>query len=370
MRRVATTALLALGLTACGKVQGFGGPAPPLVSFDVTFTGDLAALRPPGIQAEQQLRVALVWGDQWLTEPFCVLKAESPDAAAVIAAGCRDPFGFVPANVAASVPLALDGPTTLTLEQLPSADLLVGDVTSRVAYGSFVVFDDRGGNGAGNGTLDLSQPQRAASGRGDRGGGPNGDNVADALDVIYGASFVTMTMPDRRVAYREGAFTPTAFYPRGGCSAPRPGFSVVGAGGFSMAPDLASALAGALPAERSCFDSAPDDTVTAIAAQAPAHVEEVGCDERTADSSTRYREPPESAPDFGGRVMACAHLPSFDTGGMGTPSTLIQLVLSGHASDHCKGLTHYTLRGCRESVTCSVPDWDFTATPPAWWPCH
>jgi hypothetical protein len=27
------------------------------------------------------------------------------------------------------------------------------------------------------------------------------------------------------------------------------------------------------------------------------------------------------------------------------------------------------LRGCREDPTCAVPDWDFTAHPPQWWPC-
>jgi len=366
VRRLAAPVLGALALAACGKLEGFGGPAPPLVSFDVTFSGDLAPLRPPGDTGESELRLALVWGAQWLTEPFCVLPAESPEAAAVITAGCRDRFGFVPASVAASVPLATDGPTTLTLEQLPSADLLVGDVTARVAYGSFVVFDDRNGNR----TFDLAQPHRAASGR-DRGGDGPPEDVSDSPDLVYGASFLTMTARDQRVAYREGAFTPSAFYPRAGCPNPRAGFSVIGAGGFSP-PTLASALAGTLPPEDplTCVDATPADAVVDITAQTPADVEEVGCDERTADSSTRYREPPENAPDFGGRAMACAHLPSFDTGGMGTPSTLIQLVVSGHASDRCKGLTHYTLRGCRESVTCSVPDWDFTAMPPAWWPCH
>jgi hypothetical protein len=66
---------------------------------------------------------------------------------------------------------------------------LVGDVTARVAYGSLVVFDDRNGNG----TLDLALPHRAASGRGDRGGGPGGGNVADSPDVIYGASLYRCT---------------------------------------------------------------------------------------------------------------------------------------------------------------------------------
>jgi hypothetical protein len=49
-------------------------------------------------------------------------------------AGCRKPFGFVPQSVAASVPLTPGEPTTLTLDELPSTDVLVGDATARVAY--------------------------------------------------------------------------------------------------------------------------------------------------------------------------------------------------------------------------------------------
>jgi hypothetical protein len=128
-------------------------------------------------------------------------------------------------------------------------------------------------------------------------------------------------------------------------------------------------LAGTLPMQdpASCSESAPADTVVHIEARKPADVQEVSCDERTADSSIRYREPPTDAPDLGGRVTACAHLPTFDTNGM--PSSLIQLVVSGRAGDRCKGLTHYTLRGCREDVNCALPRWDFTMMPPAWWPC-
>ena len=152
MRRGARALTLApLLVAACGRLQGFGGEATPLASFNVVFQGDLAPLRPAGVTDVHALRVALVWGAQWLTEPFCVLPAESPEAAAVIEAGCRDPFGFVPAAVSISAPIAVDEPATLTLTQLPAADVMVGDVTARVAYASLVVFDDRNDSG----TLDL-----------------------------------------------------------------------------------------------------------------------------------------------------------------------------------------------------------------------
>jgi hypothetical protein len=350
-----------LVVAGCGELEGFGGPAPPLASFNFVFQGDLAPLHPPEISDVHALRVALVWGAQWLTEPFCVLPAESPEAAAVIDAGCRDPFGFVPAAVSVGVPIAVDVPATLTLLQLPAADVMVGDVTARVAYGSLVVFDDRNDTG----TLELARPQRAPSG----GRGGFGSGSGDSRDIIYGASFVTMTAPDQRVAYREGAFdTLSAFYPRAGCEGPPPGFSVLSAGGFSAEAALAALLSGGLPPEdpSACAVSAPADTTIAIAARAPADVQEVACDERADDSSIRYREPPSYSP-LQNRVIACAHLPAFDTGG--AASDLIQLVVSGFAPERCKGLTHYTLRGCFDDVNCALPEWDFTASPPAWWPC-
>jgi hypothetical protein len=290
------------------------------------------------------------------------LPAESDAAGAIIAAGCRDPFGFVPLRVAMSVPITPDAPASLSLFDLPAADVMVGDITARVAYGSLVVYDDRDGSG----TLELATPHRTPS------GGRRGDfeDMADSADVIYGASFVTMTAPDERVSYREGGFNATsAFYPRSGCDDPPPGFAVIGAGGFTREAGLASATAGQLPPEDpgACTHAAPADAVVNVALQpSSAELREVGCVERADDSSTRYREPPTDAPDFGGRMKTCAHLPSFDAGGQ---SSLIQLVVSGRTGDRCMGLTHYTLRGCRENVSCPVPDWDFTATPPAWWPC-
>jgi hypothetical protein len=378
--------LATLALASCGKLQGFGGPVPPLVTFNVSFTGDLTPLLPLGIAGTKSLQVGLVWGAQWLTEPFCVLPPASDAAKAVIAAGCRDPFGFVPARASASAAVAAGGTASLPLFQLPSADVLIGDVTARIAYASLVVYDDRNGNG----TLDLSEPHRAPSGRG---GGPDMNDTPDATDIIYGASFLTMTAPDQRVAYREGAFDTTGFYPRAGCGDPPRGFSIDAASGFTFDSAKAATLAGMLPLERDlnqCAESA-SGTLVSIAASAPADVDEVGCDEPTDDGSSRYREPPVDDPGLADRVWACAPLPSFDTGGGfggaadggatdggaaddgaadgGAASSIVQLVVSGLSTDRCKGLTHYTLRGCRESVTCALPDWDFTANPPSWWKC-
>ena len=365
MTRAAAAVLCAVAAGGCGNLQGLSGPAPPLVTFQVQPTGDLSA-------SSTSLQVALVWGAQWWTEPFCILPPDpaggsvDSDVTAVITAGCRDPFGFVPAQVGPSVPVTIGQTAAISLNALPTADLLVGGITSRVGYASFVLYDDRDGTG----TLDLSTPHRAPSGGRDN--GPPEDEMPDSADVVYGASFLTMTAPDLRASYREGTYTPSGFYPRQGCGDPPlefGGFGILGASGFSAADGLTASLAGTLPTESdlgACSQTSPDQTVVPIAVQSPADVVEVSCVEQTTDGSTRYRQPPTDGPDLSYRVHACAHLPSFGAQGQ---SDLIQLVVSGGSGDRCKGLTHYTLRGCREDVACAVPDWDFTANPPAWWPC-
>lgn len=363
MTRLTAAVLAALAAGGCGNLQGLGGPAPPLVTFQVAAPADLTTLRPPGVASDVSLQVALVWGAQWWTEPFCVLPPESDAVAAVIAAGCRDPFGFVPAQVGASVPATLGQVSALSLNALPTADLLVGGVSARVGYASFVLYDDRDGTG----TLELSTPHVAPSGG--RDGPPEGD-TADSTDIVYGASFLTMTAPDVRASYLDGTYVPSAFYPRQGCpDQPQPPFEILGAGGFSVDAALAASLAGTIPSEsdpNACSDGEPDATVVAIPAQGPADAVEVSCVERTNDGSTRYRQPPSAPLDLTDRVYACAHLPALP--GQTQPD-VIQLVVSGRSTDRCKGLTHYTLRGCREDVACAIPDWDFTANPPGWWPC-
>jgi hypothetical protein len=362
MRLSANVVFLAGALAGCGNVQGVGGAVPPLVTFQIEPTGDLTGLLPAGLTGDTSLQVALVWGAQWWTEPFCVEQPESGAVAAVIAAGCRDPFGFVPAQVGGSVPVTLNQATSLSLYSLPTASLLVGGITSRVGYASFVLYDDRDRTG----TLDLSTPHTAPSGG--RDGPPDGE-VSDSSDIVYGASFITMTAPDVRASFLEGTYTPSAFYPRKGCPDPGSAFQVLGAGGFSRADALAASAIGGIPSEdpNSCFGTSPDMTLVSIPAQDPANVAEVDCVEPTNDGSVRYRQPPSNAPDLNNRVWACAHLPASGTT-MGQ-SDVIQLVVSGDAGARCKGLTHYTLRGCREDVACAIPDWDFTATPPTWWPC-
>jgi len=356
--RLATITLVTalVSLSGCGDLQGFGGPVPPLVSFSVTATGDLGAVRPPDDTGTPDLHAALVWGRQWLVEPICILPPENADAAAVIAAGCRDPLGFVPARVAANVPIELGVPASLELFTLPAADVLVGDLTARVGYASIVIYDDKDGDG----TLSLGRPNRPQQ------MGPPDTTPTQSSDVVYSASFVTMTAPDLRVAFRQGAFIPSGFYPRAGCSDPPVAFSVLGAGGFSVADALAATLAGTLPQEdpATCTNQDPSAAAFTLAVQPPAPLAELRCTERSTDSSVRYREPDTDPPDLTNRTMACVHSPSF-----GTPSDVIELVISGRSDDSCVGLTHYVLKGCRETPTCGTPDWDHSLAPPTWWPC-
>jgi hypothetical protein len=361
------TIIAAIALASCGKLQGIGGDAPPLATMQVEATAD------PGAAGES-LHVALVWGMQWLPEALCtgLIPPDNAAAGSAFAAGCRDPFGFVPLRVESDVPVVPGEPASISLIDLPTSDVLVGDITARVAYASFVLYDDRNGNG----NLDLARANRIANGAGPGGsdmGSDLGANLPVQLpDVIYGASFMTMTEPDLRLAYREGAFVETAFYPRHGCDAPPPAFSIIGASGFTAATALAAVTAGTLPEEQDlsqCSEGSAATVVPIVPTAADADAE-AACTENTADSSVRYREPTDTAPDFTERMLGCQHVPMLGSAGSGeTNIPQIELIVTGRSDDSCAGLTHYVLRGCRTDASCEAPEWDQLDTPPAWWPC-
>ncbi len=109
------TGVLGLAIGACSKPVGLDTPVTPLAQIHVQLAGDLSQVMPADAGAGAgNLHAALVWGLQWLPEPFCVLPPESPAAAAVIAAGCPDPFGFVPDRVGADTPIAPGSPASWT----------------------------------------------------------------------------------------------------------------------------------------------------------------------------------------------------------------------------------------------------------------
>ena len=377
--RVVAAILLALALCAgaaasCGKLVGLGGPVTPLATIRVQVTGDVGQFIPDsGAGLTPSLRVALVWGQQWLPEPLCLLPPDSDAGAAVIAAGCPDILGFVPNRAAADAPVAADGTATLELINLPSADVMVGDVTARIAYASIYLYDDRNGNG----TLDLWQPPEF-----DR---RNALPVADAgtdpdIDVVYGASFVSMTLPDQRVGFREGAFNATvAFYPRAGCPDPPPLFSILSAGGFTVEDALAAALAGELPQEdpATCGAATLDEAAVTFPAQAPEPIKQIRCVPAETSGFTRYHQPPEFTPDLANLTWACALLPQIpgddagvDDGGVDV-SGMQQLIIAGPPGAECRNIWHYIPRGCHDDPACPVPQWPNSdgGVLPSWWPC-
>lgn len=360
------TVIRALGLAAvligCGEVDGFGGDAPPLVTLAFEVVGDFETVRRPDANGDT-LRVSLVWGAQWLPEATCVLPPESAEVASVVAAGCRDPFGFVPDRATAGVAVIPNTASSLSLFALPSADVMVGDVTGRMAYASLVVYDDRDGDGL----LGFARARDLQGAEDEH--GPDPIDEPNTQDIVYGSSFVSMTEPDVRVALREGSFNSSAaFYPRKGCGDPLPGFSVLAAGGFTREAALAAALVGLLPAQdpATCVERGPDGTSISIPLRLPAEVGHVRCLGRRSDSSVRYRQPPVEVPDLANRVTACASVPSFADD---AADDVVELLVSSRSDEPCKGLTHYVLRGCREDARCELPEWDIQATPPSWWPC-
>lgn len=352
-------------LAGCGDLSGFSGAVPPLATITIQATGDIEAVRAPNAP-DPDLHVALVWGTQWLPEPTCFLPPDSPELAAVVAAGCRNPLSFTPARVTADAPLVPGEPVSLSVFELPSADLMVGDVTARVGYASLVIYDDRDGDGV----LRLARPRRLPTGGPEM--GPPDPDPPPSSSIVYGASFVAMTEPDTRLAFREGAFFESGFYPRHGCGAPLPAFSLLSAGGFSFADAVAATAAGTLPAEdpTSCVETAPEARTIQVPLRAPAEVAEVRCEQRREDSSVRYRRPPTDAIDLANLPHACAKIPNLG-GDPIAPDGTIQLVVGSASDQACKGLTHYTLLGCDDASTlvCDVPEWDYRAEPPAWWPC-
>jgi hypothetical protein len=184
-----------------------------------------------------------------------------------------------------------------------------------------------------------------------------------------------MTLPDQRVAYREGGFNANiAFYPRNGCDPPPVRFSILSAGGFSQSDALLAFLQGQLPAEdpATCGVATLDQAVVTIPLQAPTtELTELSCTVNDTGGTTNYSQAPATAPtptpDLSGATWACVgfpHIPGDDAGVVSGQ----QLVVAT-APDPCQSVTHYTLRGCDNDPGCAAPSWDVTATPPSWWPC-
>ena len=350
---------LVLSLVACGDVQNFGGDVPPLTTLSVQVTGDFETVR--AADGDPNLRVAIVWGAQWLSESMCTTSPATVELAQFLLAGCRHPLFFTPNRVGDSMPLTLNEPFEFPLDNLPGGDVMIGSLSARIAYASLVVFDDRDHDGL----LELRKTQRPPYG--DTFGPPEDEVDPDKplVDIIYGSSFAAMTEPDTRLAFREGGFNAvSAFYPRTGCGEPPPRFGVLRAGGFSVVEAYNASQESRLPAQdpATCVEGVPAEMPIEIALRPTAEVREVGCLQRSSSGSVSYHQPPVDPIDFTDRSFHCRVIPETE---------VTELVVTQRTTDPCRGLTHYVLRGCDddERVDCSVPNWDFTANPPEWWPC-
>ncbi len=386
-------------------LAGLDAAATPLAELRVRVTGDLEPLRPAETLKEKpRLRVGLLWGAQVQADPFCLPLPGDPSITAVRSEGCRDPFGFVGARIGPSVPVEPGQEVVLPLFDLPLADLLIGDITARLAYASVVVFDDRDDNKVLELWRATEWPTAQSMGPGKGGGSGGGMQAAPApvptkkADLMYAASFVSMLKPDQRLGYREGGYDPLSFYyPRWGCPEPPKGFSLLAAGGFTLQSlfallaDSTGALAAGLPgmATETCSAKGLTQAVLELPLQATETFRDVVCASRagngmssgfSTNGSVTYREPPEKALPLDTIAWTCQPVAqggkSGKAGGMAAPTqgdqapakpAVIELVVSG-VPGGCRTVSHYIPKGCSTNPYCEEPQWE-PAKPPAWWPC-
>lgn len=346
-------ALLLAALLGCDQgADGLGSVGKPLVQVPVVVTGDIAPLLAEGVkQDDLRLRVALIWAAVPELDDFCIEYGSGlklPDHAsitAVVEAGCRDIFGFVPLQVAEGAYVREDGRATLDLKHLPSAEVLVGPPEGRVAYASVVVYDDRDDDE----TLELRQARRhfkpgednlfgPGKGPPEGGRGPGAFDESDEflpVDHVYGGSFVSMVKPNVRLAFREGdAASAKYFYPMLGCAPPAVGFSTISVTGTW--------------AKATCAASITSETEVSVALSVTPAVAELAC----TNPQTRFRDTEREAD-----LSQPWHCVSSN-----------QLVVA-NPPGLCKGLTIFLLSGCGASASCKEPNWDDRADPPDWWPC-
>lgn len=333
----------AVALAGCGELAGLDSEdVTPLARIQVRVVGDIDAVRQP-TSRPPQLRVALLWGQPWLPDASCIPPFENQQHADVAAAGCRDPLGFRRAGFGfgfgldADSAVAPDGTATLDLYELPST--LYGDMYSQIVYGSVVVYDD-----------------------------VNGSHFMDDIDdVVYGASFRSMSKPDTRVVFRHGAFDDrSAYYPRRGCPPPPEGFSIVSTGGFTLEQAVEAQLHGELPEQdpAQCRQD-PIDGEIAVDLRARDEIGEITC---LPFATGYYTQPPPMQPTDS--LTACTSIPDRGTGlSHGKFQLLIAEAFQFTPFDRaCKFVQHVVLRGCFQDPLCETPDWDVPRPP--WWPCR
>jgi hypothetical protein len=272
---------------------------------------------------------SLVWAGVATVNPVC-LEFTSPD----IKAACPDPYGVFEAEIERAAPIDANGDFDLTLFHLPMARVSIGDQTTRIAYGSLLVLEDVDGDG------EPSFPGGVR--RRDRGNEPP-PSVTNP-DRIVAASFYSLHAPQQRVVFREGGFVdPSNFYPQD-CGQPPPGFSILSAPPYTGTPAAAS----------DCRFDGVDVRVNvgAVDPQDPASGLGLLC--RPVQRDATAQQPQGDEPPSGRARTVC----------------LDPNVLATVFDGLCPSLRSFALRGCAQATQCAKPEWDLTASPPSWWPCH
>jgi len=327
MRRAAVLALLGVAAACNGGVHDLADEPVVFGTLHVRLDAPLAALV---ATSSGSFRVGILWAGSPVFVPYCFEHGPNPldpnrPPNAVADLGCRDPQAVVAGMPGQSVPIERTSDTwEVPLTDLPSTEVMVGDVGARVAYGSVIVFLDDDNSG----TFDIV-----------RGCENRAPGEIRRRDRILASSFVSIDRPQRRIAYVEGTFDRGSyFYPNPQCRAlPALGYSIwnvdlfFGPTGGCSRDDIGAEIVLGL-----------DD---------PRELNLLGCRIRARESFPR--SPPERAPAV------------TDTSTCTKDGALA--VYSPTCG--CPRVRVYTLSGCDDSLECTKLDWDVRDNPPDWWRC-
>ncbi|MCC7383040.1 MAG: hypothetical protein IT384_14475 [Deltaproteobacteria bacterium] len=278
-------------------------------------------------------RAGILWAGVPQFVPFCHEHGPNPrDPSRIVSSsvaryGCRDPFEVVPGAMGPSVVIdPRSASFEIPIADLPRAQVMVGSVEARVAYGSLIVFDDLDGDGE----LDL---ERGCNSRGDSSG------PSPRLEPIHAASFFSQNETQVRVTYVEGRFDAASlFYPHPDCSElPPPGFSIWTVGAL-LDPDA------------SCSTQRIDAEIR-LDPRAPLALADLTCLQSSRDVFPR---PPPVRPPGSALIFEC---------------NADGALVAADPTCSCPWIRTYRLSGCYDSLDCPNPDWDLRASVPPEWPC-
>jgi hypothetical protein len=317
---VAAALAIACGVGGCGDLHDLSvASSPLLVLHGHVDVATLARMNP-----DAPLVGALVWSEVPAVSPLC-LEFNSPK----IQPACPDPYGVFDGTTQVAAPVDANGDFDLALYDLPMVGVSVGDASTRISYGSLVVVEDVNGDG---------QPSLPTAPSDERDAPSSSGGIHDSL---VAASFHSLHANQARVVFREGGFVAGSyFYPAPGCDPPPPGFSIMSAPPYTGGP--------ADPG--TCSFGSTDGRVE-VPALSAGDAQALLC--RPVQIGTNVRQPDSDGP----------------RGPAGNAVCLSSGILAEVYPGTCPWLRGYALKGCAQDPLCASPEWDITASPPAWWPC-